>query len=827
MTGIALAGLLALAGATPREATIRVFPREVISNVTRHMTGACLEDVNHEVYGGIYSQMIFGEGFQEPAPAPAPLGFTSYGGRWSVQLQRGIIRVEPGPGPLLLADGQVLRTGDEVGVDLLLPGKSAGVAGLVLNVRQPAVGADAFIGYEVALSTQPAFLRLGRHRHNWEPMRDVPCSVKPDQWTSLAVRLQKDALEIRVDGKILMQFQDQEHPLEPGGIGLRGFNRACQFRNLWVKREGRVIALPFEPAQRWDEGISGMWGGVHSGTADGVFSLQISQPFRGRQCQKIVFEKGKGELGIENRGLNRWGLSFLAGKPYEGVAWLQTSDDNPGPVTVALESGDGQRVYASSRLNVASGPWQRLEFKLTPKQSDRAGRFTLKLAAPGSVHVGYVFLQPGSWGRFKGLPVRKDVAEAVAAQGLTVLRYGGSMVNAPEYRWKKMIGPGDLRPPYKGFWYPYSTNGWGILDFLDLCEAVDVLAIPAFNLDETPQDMADFVEYVNGPADSPWGKKRMQAGHPVPYRLRHLEVGNEEAVDESYWKRFKAIAEAVWARDPEIILAVGDFAYNDHISDPFSFRGAPRIKSLAAHQKILELARAHGRKVWFDVHVWNHEPRDPALLRGGIFGLRDFGTSLKKLCPGADFRVCVFEENAVNHTLRRGLAHAHAVGALERLGDLVPIVCAANCLQPDRQNDNGWDQGLLFLNPSQVWGQPSYYVTQMLARHYLPQCVRVEVHCPGEALDVTAKLGQKGKVLQLQVVNLDDRPVKTTIDLGGFSPAGGSMRVSDLSGRLQDENSADNPRQIVPRERTLPHGIRDRRLEYTFPAYSFTILRLE
>src|SRR5262249_37281575 len=160
-----------------------------------------------------------------------------------------------------------------------------------------------------------------------------------------------------------------------------------------------------------------------------------------------------------------------------------------------------------------------------------------------------------------------------------------------------------------------------------------------------------------------------------------------------------------------------------------------------------------------DVHIWNNGPLDLGQLGGGLIGLRDFGAALKKLSPGADFKVCVFEENAGNHTLKRGLGHARAINELERLGDLVPVVCAANCLQPDGQNDNGWDQGLLFLNPSQVWGQPSYYVTQMVARRYLPRCVRAEVQSPGNILDVTAKASADGKVIQLQVVNMGPQPV--------------------------------------------------------------------
>jgi hypothetical protein len=814
--------LLSLSAVTPlaaQDATIRVRPGEVVSHVSRYMTGACLEDVNHEVYGGLYSQMIFGESFQElPAPG-VPQGFTAHGGRWTVK--DGVIAIDGGPGPLLVADGRKLAAADEVGVEVFLPGKARGVAGLVVHVSNAKTGADTFLGYEVALSSDPQFLRLGRHRYNWEPIKDVPCAVPFDRWVSLGVRLGKNTLEILVDGKSVLSHEDRDHPLAGGGLGLRNFDRTARFRNLWVKRAGKTTPLPFRAAPRWDEGVSGMWRGLRRGKATGRFALETERPFIGRRSQRITFEGGQGEIGIENRGLNRWGLSLVAKKPYEGYVWLRA--DRPTEVVAALESGDGTRTYATARLTVEPGEWRRLRLALTPDGTDRAARFALKLDRPGTVVVGHAFLQPGPWGRYRGLPVRGDVAEALIEQGLTVLRYGGSMVNAPEYRWKNMLGPRDRRPPYRGFWYPESSNGWGILDFLDFCEAAGFLAVPAFNTGESAQDMADFVEYVNGPADSLWGKKRADTGHPKPYRLRHLEFGNEEAVDESYWQRFRAVAEAVWAKDPDIILIVGDFAYNDRITDPFSFKGAPRIKSLGAHKKILELARSHKRPVWFDVHVSNHEPKEPAQLRGGIHGLRDFGRELKKLCPEADFKVCVFEENATNHKLRRGLAHAHAINELERSGDLVPIVCAANCLQPDRQNDNGWDQGLLFLSPSKVWGQPSYYVTQMVARRHLPHCVRADVD-GGGALNVTAKASADGKVLQLQVVNLEGKPLRVKLDLGGFTPRLPTLQVTEIGGKLDDANTPEEPRRVSPRENTVPLG---RRSEYTFPAYSFTILRLE
>jgi alpha-L-arabinofuranosidase len=817
-----LVTLTALASARAEDATIRVDATKTVARVTRHMTGVCLEDVNHEVYGGLYAQMVFGESFQE-SPAPPPVkGFRAYGGQWEVA--DGVASVRAGPGPKLISDHPAVGDG-EIGVEVFLPGRARGVAGLILAVRDPKVGMDTFTGYEVSVSNEPGFVLLGRHRQNWEPIKTVPHAVPADRWVSLAVRRSGNTVEILVDGKSVLTHEDRDHPLAPGAVGLRPFDRAARFRNLSVRVGDKTTPLPLVAEPRWDAGVSGMWTGVRVGTAAGSFAIETKDLFIGKQSQRITFERGEGAIGVENRGLNRWGLAFAAGKPYEGYLWARAEKE--AELVVALENGNGQVTYARTRLKVPAGTWAKHEFALTPDGTAANGRLVLLLDKPGSVVLGHAFLQPGEWGRYKGLPVRKDVAEALVDGGLTVLRYGGSMVNAPGYKWKNMIGPRDRRPPYPGFWYPHSTNGWGVPDFLAFCEAAGFLAIPAFNPDETPQDMADFVEYANGPADSPWGKKRAADGHPAPFRLKYLEVGNEEAVDDAYFQKFKAIADAVWPKDPDVTLVVGDFAYNGRITDPFNFPGAPRIKSLAAHQKILELAKAARRAVWFDVHVWNDNPRDPDQLGGGIIGLKDFGAALAMLVPGAEFKVAVFEENSGNHAMRRALAHAHAVNELERLGDLAPVVCCANALQPVQQNDNGWDQGLVFLSPDRVWGQPPYYVTRMLARHYLPRVVSAEVTSPGGALDVTAKADEKGTVLQLQVVNLDAKPVAAALRVNGLTPTRPTARVVELAGKLADVNTAAEPRKVAPADREWRPDFKDGAAGYTFPPHSFTIIRLE
>jgi hypothetical protein len=576
-------------------------------------------------------------------------------------------------------------------------------------------------------------------------------------------------------------------------------------------------------AENWQQGVTGQWRGFASETARPEFSLDMKTPFIGNQSQIIKFADGVGAgiVGIENKGLNRWGMNFVQGLSCEGHLWVRSPKTQE--FYVCLESADGKSVLAEKRLVAWGGGWERVNFVLTPSATDHQGRFAIKLKQPGELELGYAFLQPEARARFHGLPDRRDVAEALMNQGITVLRYGGSMVNSPNYRWKKMIGPRDTRPPYDGTWYHWSTDGWGIIDFLDLCEAAHFLPVPAFNMDETPQDMADFVEYVNGSADTPWGRKRAEAGHPAPYRLKHLELGNEERVDENYLNKFKGLAEAIWSKDPAIIPVVGDFAYGEKITDPMQIKGAAsRIPTLAAQREILRYTKEHGGEVWFDVHVGTEGPRPDSSLAGAF----SFADALEGLADGARFHVVIFEFNANNPSQRRALANALAMNAVERDGRF-PIATSANCLQPDGQNDNGWNQGLLFLNPSQVWLQPPGYVTQMIARNYAPLAVKAEVQGGTRDLDVSAKCDGQKTVLTLQVVNTSAAPIETAIRIEGFTPRSNLAEVSELSAPLKSINTAAHPDEVKPVQKTWRYELNDGAIKYTFVPYSLTTLRLK
>ncbi|HEX5242098.1 MAG TPA: family 16 glycoside hydrolase, partial [Tepidisphaeraceae bacterium] len=794
-------------------ATITIHADKVLHTLSRHLTGACIEDVNHEIYGGLYSQMIFGESFQEPPTAPLVKGFKSFGGSWSVR--DGILSIDAGDGPKLVSDHPAFADG-AAGVEIMFRNRDGQNAGLIARVQRPHAGADSFIGYEISLDPARQIVRLARHRNNYQLIEDAKCDVPIGKWISLEVRLHGPEIQVLVDGKSVLDHREDTNALPGGMIGLRGWHEHAEFRNFWVNQGGAPEPVKFEETEA-PTNVSGMWRPVVRGSAHGGFSIVTKRPYIGTQSQQITFASGNGEIGISNQGLNHWGMNFIQGKPYEGYAWVRA--EKPVTLFASMESHDGSRRLAEKSLNVSAGDWQRVDFTLTPSGSDSNGQFVLSLKQPGTLVIGHAFMQPGEWGRFKGLPVRRDVAEGMINQGITVLRYGGSKANAPAYRWKKMIGPRDHRPPYAGTWYPYSSNGWGIIDFISFCEAAGFEYVPAFNIDESPQDMADFVDYVKSPATSEWGRKRAEDGHPQPFSIHLMELGNEERVDERYAQKFEGLASAIWAKDPDMILVVGDFAYGRPIEDPFNFTGAAsRITTLAGQQRILRFAKAHNGQVWFDIHV---DTDRPVAVNNSLVGMLSFADAIDKLAEGAKHRVVVFELNANNHGQRRALANAMAITDIERDGRM-PIVTSANGLQCDGQNDNGWDQGLLFLNPSQVWLQAPGYVTQMLSRSYQPRVVQCDVSEAGKSLDALATLSGDGKTLVLQVTNPGDQQVSTTINFASFAPANQQIKVTELAGPPSAVNSAQNPQNIVPREaEQICDG---KAARFSFQPHSFTII---
>lgn len=327
----------------------------------------------------------------ESVPSASPVaGFQAYGGDWRVA--DGVVSVGPDAGPKLVARGLEVAAGT-VGVEMWLTDARAGNVGLVVKVTDPGVGADRFNGYEIALDASTQTLRLGRHRQNFEPIRDVPCRVPTNEWIPVVARLTDTAVEVSVNDRCILRYEDQEHPLRRGGVGLRPWQREARYRNFWVQTDGPRQNLAFVPSSTSEElDVCTGWRPMRRGSARGGFAVGAEAPFGGRQSQQLRFVEGEGELGLEYRGAAEAGIPFAAGRPYHG--FLSVRADTAGEVFVTAEGADGASL-AEVRLPVAGGGWQRLGFVLAPDRSAEKGRFAIALRAPGQVQVARARLEAG------------------------------------------------------------------------------------------------------------------------------------------------------------------------------------------------------------------------------------------------------------------------------------------------------------------------------------------------------------------------------------------------------------------------------------------------
>jgi alpha-L-arabinofuranosidase len=571
-------------------------------------------------------------------------------------------------------------------------------------------------------------------------------------------------------------------------------------------------------------GVSGMWSGVTTGSAAGTFAIGTTVPYQGAQYQTISFTGGTGEVGVYNQGLDQWGIHFAAGEAYDGYVYARTSSGSVA-LSVAAESATGTSAYATTSVTVNQSVWTRYDFSFTASASDPAGRLTFSLNAPGSVDLGYVYVEPGTSGRFDGLPVRNDIALAMQAQGNTVLRFGGSAVLANGYRWKNMTGPREQRPVLDGWWYAYDTNGWGIFEFLSYAEALGVLGIPTLNIDETASDMEDFVDYVNGPVTTTWGAQRAADGHPAPFDIQRIELGNEELVNDAFATEFNQLAAVIWAKDPTMVLTVGDMGYNDVIANPTQVTGAQSgLTTLEAYQSILSFAAANSGALAIDMHTWTDTPEEVLEEVDAIASL-DFW--VHQYNPAVSYALNIYELNAQEHDLNRALANARAIGLLEQHGRRVKVTTSANALQPQGHNDNGWDQGLVFFDTQQSWLQPPGYVTQMIAANFLPTVV--DTLCTNPDVTVTARTD--GHAMTLEVVNLNPSSETIPITFIGYTPATSTLQVTQLtSANLTDENDETNgtgTTLVTPAQSSATYTFAENGFTYTFPGNSFTILRLQ
>ena len=593
---------------------------------------------------------------------------------------------------------------------------------------------------------------------------------------------------------------------------------------------GRFVIFDSIPAQyqqilldriNGDEQISRYWNKIQKNTAKGIFTLKRGDAYMGRQNQVITFADGNGEIGIYNSGLNKQGIHLEANKPYDGI--LRLKSNGADVVYLSLRDSKGNILAEKPYTLKNDGSYEKVTFELTPSNTDPKGSFGISLKNKGEVELGFVFLQPGEWGRVKGLPVRKMMIDALKKQGISVIRYNGSMVDVGVdtylYRWKKMIGPIDERRIcFRNGFNPYATHTFGITEMLQVAEALDAQVMIGMNINETYEDIRDFVEYVNGDTSTKWGALRAAHGHPTPYKLKHIQVHNEQSISRGYVEGMKKFAEAAWEVDPEMNIIT-------------SLNIGSRLESYVRGGSQYELAKE--MFAWFiskgkaNNLGWDPHYSGAVNFADNTKGFEnEMGITLQHALLedlGHKLTLYPMEENGSRCDWDRGLAHAHNWNTLQRYADCFTWLGTANTLQPHRQHYM-WDQGRVHYTSNEIWFQPSAYEDEMMSNNWLFNVLDA-TSSQDKKLDVTAKTNDDKSELSIYVVNITNQPQKATINIDGYKFQS-RAKIWTIGGcELTDYNTVEAKETVAPKIETV--RIKSKNTQYTFPKYSYTVITLK
>jgi len=563
-------------------------------------------------------------------------------------------------------------------------------------------------------------------------------------------------------------------------------------------------------------------------------------PRNPRYLRIQVDKQGPG-VGLQNEGFR--GMGVKEGVPSRFSIQARQIDGDIPAIRVELVQSNGT-VLASGKVSGITGEWQTLQCELTPSKTEAKARLNLWFEGEGTVDIDMVSLFPtDTWkGRENGL--RADLVQLLADFKPGFLRFpGGCIVEgfdlSQRYQWKNTVGDIADRVVTINRWnYEFDHRptpdyfqsfGLGFYEYFQLAEDLGAEPMPIINcgmacqfntgelvplnkLEPYIQDALDLIEFANGPVDSTWGRLRADMGHPEPFGLKMLGVGNEQWGSQ-YIERYLPMVKAIKEKHPdiEIIAATG--------SDASIFpNGEAEVDYLW--------------KEWLRLQpefVDEHFYRGPQWFLEHTHWYDDYDRNGPKLFVGEYASQSVGVASPDNrNSLKCALYEAAFMTGMERNADLVRMTCYAPLFGHEEAWQ--WRPDMIWFDNLNAYGSVNYHVQKLFSLNpgtHMLTCRVADVPQLNEnssLLNVSATLDQDAGEVIIKAVNVGNKPLTASIALKGVS-TGGSMKVTTLSsGSLDDENTIEEPNRIVPEESTAQIAGADS--DYEFIPYSLTVLRI-
>ena len=529
--------------------------------------------------------------------------------------------------------------------------------------------------------------------------------------------------------------------------------------------------------------------------------------------------KGWRGFGLQNDGFN--GISVKGGARYD-FSMRMANMGNAKQVRVALVEPQGwgkdPKLLAEAIIDVNGNgmdDWKAYTATLTPDTDCQKAALQLLVLNEGDVYLDDVSLMPQD--TYMGHGLRKDLAQALADLQPKFMRFpGGCVVHGGgdglwnTYRWKNTIGPRHQRIQQKNTWGYHQSMGLGYYEYFQFCEDLGMQPVPILpcgvscqgtnggwsmktqaqelvpmeDMDEWVQDALDLIEWANGnPATSKWAKLRAEQGHPKPFGLKYLGIGNEEKITPEFAERFKYMYNKIMKKHPEIVI-VGTAGPGSHPGNSDLENGWKLAEELG--MPIIDEHYYEPNKYFLESRQYDKYPRN----RKTKVYLGEYAAKDKKLIDA----------------LAEGLYLLH----VERNGDVVCMTSYAPLFA--KKDATNWNPDLIYFDNERPYLTCSYYVQQMFGQssgqYFYGDCVSFEGDAAGTVQPVekspygqSVVLNVKTRRLYVKLVNAGDVAKKANVNLSRFSLKKMATKTV-LTGKADDENNYEQ-QPIAPQKESI------------------------
>ncbi len=576
------------------------------------------------------------------------------------------------------------------------------------------------------------------------------------------------------------------------------------------------------------------WNKLSPAKAKGEVSVRNEGAFNAKNPHYVrVQSEGTDLLGVGNEGFR--GIGLRAGEAYDFSVRVRVVAGTP-KLTVRVYGGDGT-VLDSIELKDFTGDWQKYSATLHPTETSAKSWLAVLVDGKGTLDLDFVSLFPQKTWKNRAGGLRADMVQALADMHPGFLRFpGGCIVEgsilARRYQWKNTLGPIEERPLLINRWnYEFlhrpapdyfQSFGLGFFEYFQLCEDIGASPLPILNcgmacqfnsaelcppeeLNSYIQDALDLIEFANGTVTSPWGAKRAALGHPAPFNMKLLGVGNEQW-GQQYIDRYAKFAEVLKARHPEVALVSAAGPSPD--DDRFKFLW-PKLREL--HADIVD-EHSYAKPAWFldNAHRYDSYDRNgPKVFMGEYAAQSDYTVSVKN-----------------RNNFECALAEAAFLTGLERNADVVrmasyaPLFAHVDAWQ--------WTPNLIWTDNLRTVRTANYHVQSLFAHNRGDRILAVGLSDLSPAEEkrfyASSTLDEASGQVILKLVNATVHESRTTVNLVGVGHLkGGTLTLLQADSQLA-ENTFDAPERVAPRTTAFaPAGTK---FDLTLPANSLTIVRV-